>query len=360
MPGKRLTAALAVLACVCALPPLAGAASAPPADLSARQIAGLRIVTGFSGRTVPAQLREMITAGDVAGVILFSANVGSAVDVQSLTRQLQAVPRPAGVDEPLLVMSDQEGGLVRRLPGQPKVSAKVASRKGPAFAEQLGRSAGGSMSAMGVNVNLAPVLDIGRAGRAIDNEQRTWGRTAAAVKRTAIPFSRGLQSAGVGATAKHFPGLGLAKVNTDDKVQKIRGSRAKLRKSEMAPFASFIGAGGKLIMLGTAIYPSLSPRPAALARPIATGELRNRLKFTGVSITDALDTASGRAFGGPAKLALAATTAGTDLILFGDIAQARAGGLALRQALESGAATYEGYEASAARILALRAGFALK
>lgn len=361
LQGTRSIAAVALLAAVCALAallPPAGSqgASLPAARLTPRQLAGLRVVTGFAGRTPTPELREMITAGDVAGVILFSENVGGAADVQSLTRQLQAIPRPAGVDEPLLVMSDQEGGLVRRLPGQPRVSAQVAGRKGPAFAAKLGRLAGGSMGAMGVNVNLAPVLDIGRAGRAIDSEKRTWGRSAAFVKKTAIPFALGLQQAGVAATAKHFPGLGMARVNTDAKVQRIRLSAGKLRKTEAAPFRAFAAQGGKLVMLGTAIYPALSPRPAALARPIATGELRGRLGFTGVSITDALDTASGRAFGGPAKLALAATGAGTDILLFGDISQAREAGEALRVALEGGAERPP-FEVSAARVLALRASF---
>jgi beta-N-acetylhexosaminidase len=111
-----------------------------------------------------------------------------------------------------------------------------------------------------------------------------------------------------------------------------------------------------MVMLGTAIYPALSPRPAALARPIATGELRTRLGFKGVSITDALGTASGRAFGGTAKLALAATGAGTDMLLFSDIGQAAAAGGALRASLDAGAPRAQ-FEASALRIVDLRNSF---
>jgi beta-N-acetylhexosaminidase len=358
MPGRPLPRALIALialvafAASCAAVP--AVASAPPAELTARQLAGLRIVTGFHGRMIPAQLREMITAGDVSGVVLFSENVGGAADVQALTRQLQSIPRPVAVDEPLLVMADQEGGLVRRLPGKPRVSAQTAGAKGAAFAAKLGSQTGAGMAAMGVNVNLAPVLDVGRSGRAIDSEHRAWGRSAAAVKKTAIPFALGLQGAGVAATAKHFPGLGLAKVNTDTKVQKIRVSAAKLRRVDEAPFRAFAARGGQMVMLGTAIYPALSPRPAALARPIATGELRTRLGFSGVSITDALGTASGKAFGDTPKLALAAAGAGTDMLLFSDIGQAATAGAALRGALDSGADRAP-FEVSAGRILALRA-----
>lgn len=356
MGGKHLICAATVLVAMLAAPIAApSAAQAPVTQLTPRELAGLRIVTGFAGRTPPPQLRAMISAGDVAGVILFSGNVGGAAQVRALTRELQAIPRPAGVDEPLLVMADQEGGLVRRLPGPPRISAQLAAIKGPAFAHGLGAATGKSMAAMGVNVDLAPILDVGRPGRAIDSEHRTWGRTAAAVKRVALPFAAGLRSAGVAATAKHFPGLGAARVNTDAKVQRIRLGLAKLRRVDEAPFAAFAASGGDLVMLSTAIYPALSPRPAALARPVATGELRGRLGFTGVSITDALDTASGRAFGGPAKLATAAAAAGTDLILIADPGQARTAGAALRGALASGSLPRAPFETSAQRVLSLSA-----
>lgn len=357
MRFRRPAAALAVALASVAVAAPWGAASAadPAAALTPRELAGLRIVTGFTGRTPPPQLRAMIGAGDVAGVILFSGNVGGSASVRALTRELQAIPRPAAADEPLLVMADQEGGLVRRLPGPPRISAQVAAAKGPAFAQRLGASTGASMAAMGVNVDLAPVLDVGRPGRAIDGEHRAWGRTPAAVKRLALPFAAGLRSAGVAATAKHFPGLGAARVNTDAKVQSIMLTRAKLRKVDESPFAAFAASGGELVMLSTAIYPALSPRPAALARPLATGELRGRLHFAGVSITDALGSASGRAFGGTAKLATAAASAGTDLLLFTGIGQARAAGSTLRGGLESGALPRAQFEVSARRVLSLRA-----
>lgn len=89
-------------------------------------------------------------------------------------------------------------------------------------------------------------------------------------------------------------------------------------------------------MLSTAIYPALSKRPAALAAQVTTGELRERLGYTGVSIADALGSASGRAFGGPAKLAYAAASAGTDLVLFTDLGQATQAGEAPAQRIGVG------------------------
>src|SRR3954470_13007020 len=242
----------------------------------------------------------MISSGQIGGVILFDGNVGSRRSVRRLTSQLQAIRRPASITQPLLISVDQEGGLVRRLPGPPKPSARVIGARGAAYAERLGRATGQSLHSMGLNVDLAPVLDIGRPGRAIEQEGRTFARTRAAVSQLGVGFARGLAMGGVAATAKHFPGLGAARINTDNAVQKIRLPAAKLRAVDEQPFGSFAKAAGAMVMLSTAIYPSLSGKPAALSREISTGELRDRLGFQGVSITDALGSVSARAVGGPA------------------------------------------------------------
>ena len=110
-----------------------------------------------------------------------------------------------------------------------------------------------------------------------------------------------------------------------------------------------------MVMLSTAIYPALSGKPAALSRAIAMGELRERLGFQGVSITDSLGSVSARAAGGPAKTALAAARAGTDLVLFTDLGTAEAAGRALVARLRAGALSREQFEASVQRVIALRA-----
>ncbi len=109
------------------------------------------------------------------------------------------------------------------------------------------------------------------------------------------------QAGGVAATGKHFPGFGSARVNTDFAVQRLGISKARLRRVDEAPYRPYIAAGGDLVMLSTAIYPAFSGRPAAFTRSIATGELRGRLGFDGVAITDALESVAVRAFGGAAK-----------------------------------------------------------
>jgi beta-N-acetylhexosaminidase len=319
------------------------------------QLAGARVITGFSGHRPPRALRRMITEGHVSGVILFSDNAGSRAAVRRLTAELQAIPRPAAVDDPLLVTVDQEGGLVRRLPGPPKLSAREIGARGAGFAERLGRASGESLRDMGVNADLAPVLDVGRPGRAIDEEGRTFGRTPGAVSEMGGGFARGLAEGGVAATAKHFPGLGAARINTDDAVQRVRLPAQKLRRVDERPFGEFARANGAMVMLSTAIYPAISHKPAAFSRAVATGELRDRLGFQGVTITDALGTVSARAVGGPARTARAAAAAGADLVLYTDLRSAASAQRALATGLRDGSLDRAEFEQSVARVLALRA-----
>ncbi|MGC1852952.1 MAG: glycoside hydrolase family 3 N-terminal domain-containing protein, partial [Solirubrobacterales bacterium] len=174
------------------------------------------------------------------------------------------------------------------------------------------------------------------------------------VAATAVPFAEGLQAGGVAATGKHFPGLGAARLNTDDAAQRIGLQSGTLREVDGAPFRRFAQAGGEMVMLSTAIYPALSPHPAAFSRAIATAELRGRVDFKGVSITDALDTAAARAFGDTAEVARAAASAGTDLLLYTDPREAARAYRTLMSGLRSGTFARAAFEQSAGRVLRLR------
>lgn len=333
-------------------PPRPSVVSGLPAGL----LAGQRIVLGFAGTRAPAIVERMIRAGKVAGVVLFADNIPSRSVGQRLIRGLQAIPRPPRLHDPLLVLTDQEGGLVKRIDGAPTVSAETLGVRGAAFSRMQGRLTAANLRKLGVNVDLAPVLDVARAGGTIAETNRGFGSTAAEVARTAVSFAAGLRSGGVAATGKHFPGLGSARLNTDDAVQRIGLSKPTLREVDEAPYRRFVEAGGDVVMLSTAIYPALSPQPAAFSRPIASGELRERLGFKGVSITDALDTVAVRAFGGPAKVASAAARAGTDLLLYTDPAEAANAHRALLHHLRSGALPRSSFEESVQRVLSLRSG----
>jgi beta-N-acetylhexosaminidase len=351
--------ALAAFAFGAALGDGGNAPSPSPASLlTPRQLAGERIVAGFPTARVPGGLKRMIRRGEVAGVILFAANLPSRSAARRLVAELQAIRRPRGLREPLLVMTDQEGGLVKRLGGPPSVSAAEMGSRGAAFSRAQGEATAGSLRGVGVNVDLAPVLDVARPGGVIAETERGFGATAAGITATAVPFAEGLREGGVAPAAKHFPGLGAAPENTDFAVQRIGLPKAILRAVDEAPYRRYIGRLGEsgMVMLSTAIYPALAPQPAAFAPAIATGELRQRLGFTGVSITDALESVAVRAFGGPARAGLAGVSAGTDLLLFTDYRAAARAGRALLRRLRRLPAERSRFELSADRVLRLRHG----
>jgi beta-N-acetylhexosaminidase len=228
-------------------------------------------------------------------------------------------------------------------------------RRGAGFSRRQGARTARNLKRVGINVDLAPVLDVGRRRSAIRAQRRTFGGKPRRVIRTAIPFAKALERRGVAATGKHFPGLGAAAESTDQAVQRIRLKRRELRRIDERPYREFIAGDGDLVMISTAIYTHFSRKPAAFSRRIATRELRDRLGFEGVSISDALDTVSARRFGGPARVGVAAAKAGTDLLLFTDHHGAARAGRALRRQLRSGKLARGGFEDSVQRVLDLRA-----
>jgi beta-N-acetylhexosaminidase len=360
--ARRRRLALGVLAGLAAGAFALGAAlgDTPPTQvdlaetLSIPRLAGERIVVGLSGTDIPMAVERAIGEGRVAGTVLFADNFPSREAGRRLISRLQAIRRPPALRDPLLVMVDQEGGLVKRVGGAPSVAAAEMGERGSAFSREQGRRTAANLRDLGVNVDLAPVLDVARAGGTIAATERGFGATAEEVAATAVPFAAGLQRGGVAATAKHFPGLGAAPENTDFAVQRIGLSKHALRAVDEAPYGAFSAAGGDMVMLSTAIYPALSPDPAAFSRAIATGELRTRLGFDGVSITDALNTVAVRDFGGPAKAGVAAARAGSDLLLFPDLPSAAQAWRALVARLRAAALEREEFEASAQRVLDLR------
>jgi beta-N-acetylhexosaminidase len=324
--------------------------------LTPAQLAGERIVVGVDGTGLTPELGKAIHTGEVAGVVLFEADFPSRAAGRELIDALQTVPRPPKLRRfPLLVMTDQEGGEVKRVDGAPQASAATMGVEGPAYARRQGRATAANLAGLGLNVDLAPVLDVARPGGVIADTERGFGSTAARVAATAVPFATGLQAGGIAATAKHFPGLGTATENTDFEAQRLHLSKAELRAVDEAPYRAYIAAGGKLVMVGTAIYPAFSGRPAAFARPIVTGELRGRLGFHGVTITDSLGSAAVAEFGGQREAAVDGAAAGDDLLLFDDLPSALAGHEALVKQLHAGGLKRPPFLAAVGRVLRLRA-----
>ncbi|HKF81812.1 MAG TPA: glycoside hydrolase family 3 N-terminal domain-containing protein [Solirubrobacterales bacterium] len=326
--------------------------------LPAKLLAGERIVAGFDDTAISPALRGAIREGRIAGVVLFADNFPSRAAGRRLIARLQAIRRPPKLRDPLLVMTDQEGGLVKRISGAPTASAQEMSARGAAFSARRGRRTAADLRDVGVNVDLAPVLDVGRPGGVIAQTERSFGATASRVAATAIPFAEGLRDGGVVATGKHFPGFGAAGENTDFSVERIDLSKRELRAVDERPYGAFAAAGGEVVMLSTAIYPVFSGDPAAFTRSIVTGELRDRLGFDGVTVTDALETPAVAHFGTTAEAAAAGARAGADILLYARLGPAERAWQALSAKLRAGALRRSEFEEAAQRVLDLRAGLA--
>jgi beta-N-acetylhexosaminidase len=336
--------------------------------LSLQQLAGQRIIYSYAGLRPPQSLLAAIRAGEAGGVIFFGPNVSSAAQLRSVVNQLQAASRTSPVHAGLLMLTDQEGGEVRRLPGAPVPSEKQIgeSSTGGAAAEAAGAGAARTLTGAGINVNLAPVLDVYRQpGNFIDEFQRSYSSNSATVAKLGAAFISAQQRAGVAATAKHFPGLGAAtrSQNTDLVPVTLRTPLAILRAVDEAPYVSAIATGVKLVMPSWATYPALDAHmPAGLSPAVIQGELRGRLGFRGVTITDGIDAGSLAPFGGVGNRAVLAASAGADLILCATTNpddNSPAIGVAARSAIASALARHRlsatGAEQTAGRILALRA-----
>jgi beta-N-acetylhexosaminidase len=333
------------------------------AGLTSLQLAGQRIIGSYPGLTPPASLLADISQGQLAGVIFFGDNIAGDTQIAGVIRQLRQAQARSPVQVPLLLMTDQEGGLVRRLPGQPALSEKQIgqSANATAAATAAGTAAGQNLASVGMNVNLGPVLDVYyQAGNFIDEYQRSYSSNPAAVATLGRAFITAQQKAGVAATAKHFPGLGSAAKtqDTDAGPVTLTASLSKLRSTDEVPYPAAVSAGVKLVMVSWAVYPALDARrPAGLSPAVIQQELRGRNRFNGVTITDALEAGALKAFGTTSQRAVLAAAAGMDLILCAaqDVSQSETATAALADALTSGQISPATFSATVGRVTALRA-----
>ncbi|WP_329491244.1 beta-N-acetylhexosaminidase [Kitasatospora sp. NBC_01246] len=332
------------------------------AGLDSRQLAGRRIVYSYPGPTPSPTVLRAIREGRAAGVILFGENVTSPEQLKSAVGELRQAAAEAPDPRPLLLLTDQEGGQVRRLPGAPVLSARRtgASADPVGEAARSGAGAARTVADAGLNVNLAPVLDVYDApDNFIDHRERSYGQDPAFVARLGSAFLTAQQDLGVAATAKHFPGLGSAPggLDTDEGPVTLPVPLADLRARGEEPYRAAIAAGVRLVMTSWAVYPALDPdRPAGFSPAVVQGELRDRLGFRGVTVTDALEAGALAPYGDTGARALASAGAGMDLLLCSarDAGQGEAAATALATALDAGGLDRTAFLESVRRIDALR------
>ena len=268
---------------------------------------GLLLVSSFDGSRAPAYLKRRLRQGTLGGVILFRDNITTPAGLRSLTKSLQ---RPA--KGRALVMADQEGGIVRRIPFAGPASPQ-RNFSTPARARRSAAGAARDLHALGVNVTLAPVADLPEGPVMTP---RAYSGRPAKVARLGSAAIGAYRRGGVGATAKHFPGLGAATVNTDfGPVSITRGERV-LRRRDLAPFRAAVEAGVPMVMASHALYPALdSGRIASQSPRILRGLLRRELGFGGAIVTDSIEADAVLARSSLATAAARSVAAGADLVL---------------------------------------------
>jgi beta-N-acetylhexosaminidase len=284
-----------------------------------------RVMLAFRGTTVPGWLRQRLAEAPAAGFTLFRpANVRTPAQVRELTASLQAAAREregAAADPPLLIATDQEGGQLLALGDgfTPFAGPMAIGATGDAeLAERVGRAIGRELRAVGVNVDYAPVLDVASQPGSPALGIRSFGDDPAEVARLATAWLRGLQSAGVAATGKHFPGSGGLVTDTHHQLGVVDRTQADLDAVELVPFRAAIAAGVRVVMSGHFAVPALTgdpEQPSTLSRRMMTGLLRDELGFDGVSITDALDMKAIPQGAAQARAVVEALDAGVDLLL---------------------------------------------
>ena len=279
-----------------------------------------------------------------------------------MTSQLAQAQADSGIGVPLLLMTDQEGGIVQRLPGAPGISEKTigASADPVGTARSAGTGAAQNLLNAGMNCNLAPVLDVFRqAGNFDDQFGRSYSMDPVVCGQCGAASIAAQQALGVVTTAKHFPGLGAATraQNTDLGTVTLDLSLSELRGVDELPFTYAIDANVDMVMTSWATYPALDPDlPSGLSPRTVHGELRGRLKFRGVTITDAIEAGALQNFGGTGDRAVAAAAAGMDIVLCSarDVSQGQDAVDALQAAVADGRLDRGAGIHALQRVLALR------
>uniref|UniRef100_UPI000645458D Beta-N-acetylhexosaminidase n=1 Tax=Beutenbergia cavernae (strain ATCC BAA-8 / DSM 12333 / CCUG 43141 / JCM 11478 / NBRC 16432 / NCIMB 13614 / HKI 0122) TaxID=471853 RepID=UPI000645458D len=295
------------------------------ADLSLEQRVGQLFMVGTDAATAEQVTLDAITASHVGNVFLAGrSNAGVDATAAVVEQLTAAVTDEATGGVPLLVATDQEGGNVQVLRGPGFSDIPTALDQGaldPATLQADATTWGAELAASGINLNLAPVMDVvaspeaAAANPPIGYFHREFGYDAETVASHANAFSAGMRASGVETVIKHFPGLGRVTENTDTTAGVVDDVTTADDASVQA-FAAGIDAGAAFVMTSTAVYSQIDPdAPAAFSREIVSDLLRGQLGFDGVVVTDDVSAAEQVQAWSPADRAILAIEAGTDIVL---------------------------------------------
>ena len=330
----------------------------PKLDPALAALADAVLIPPFPGPTAPPWLLRALERG-LAGVTLFGPNVTG--DTAALTAGL----RRAAASEPVIAI-DEEGGDVTRVgyaAGSPYPgNAALGAVDDPALTRAVYAAMGTDLARLGINVDLAPCADVLAADGNLVVGTRSFGPGTDLVARHVAAAVQGLQSAGVAACAKHFPGHGSTGEDSHLSLATVAGSLEEIRRRDLPPFAAAIAAGSIAVMPGHLRVPELTGSlPATLSPAAVTGLLRGELGFGGVVICDALEMKAASITVGIPEAAVLAVVAGVDLLCLGrqtDEAMYHAVRAALAGAVAAGRLPGGRLEEAAQRVTGLRARLA--
>jgi beta-N-acetylhexosaminidase len=335
------------------------------AHMSLDEEIGQMIMVGFDGSTMSPAVGELIKRYHVGGAILYAVtgNVVSGPQIQYLVEQLQS---QASV--PLLIATDQEGGQVNRMLSVlgPLPSAyDIGSTGDPTQARRRGEQDVRALSRLGINLDLAPVVDVLNVpfGEG-DINDRSFGTTPRLVTEMAGAYLQGLQEGDhVAGTLKHFPGLGDVPVDPHQQAYTLSRSRTDLEHVDWAPYRALIATGQVDAVMATHITVAAidATEPATLSYPVLTGVLRDLLGFKGVIITDGvymnslLDLVGTSDYPSWASIYLKLVEAGNDIICsLGSFGEAQLFVQTIHDAVMSGTMSKRRIDQSVGRILVLK------
>ena len=323
---------------------------------------GQLLLVQFTGAVYSRDIATMVVTHHVGGVIFYARN-GNIRDADQLRGIVAQLQRASAV--PLFTAIDQEGGYVDRLAqlnGRRPSAAAIAEADDPAIADAVGVQDSGDLSAFGFNLNLAPVVDIGRAAnpQLVD---RTFGDDPQAVTRLAGAYLRGLQRSGtVFGVLKHFPGLGGVRIDPHQDLAVVTQTREELESVDWPPYRKLIASrDAHAVMVTHEVVRALDPSlPATLSQRLITGVLRGEMHFGGVVITDSLSMEGITASYPQPQAAVMAIRAGADLMIGAahprQVAEIVA---SLKRAIAAGTVKETQIDAAARRVLTMKAALGL-
>jgi beta-N-acetylhexosaminidase len=253
------------------------------------EMAGQRLMVGFDGTEMSADLKVLIQEMRVGGIILFSGNIVEPAQVRQLCTSMQAYASECG-QPPLFIAVDQEGGVVARLKAPFTEFSGNPLMAGEADAQQFARITAKELREIGVNMNMAPVLDVAFDLKKSIMADRSFGADPEWVSALGAVVIEGLQQRGIMAVGKHFPGIGRTTLDSHLELPFLDADPAEFEKSDLLPFDAAIRRGVAGIMLSHICYRQMDAIwPASLSRVVARDLLRDRMGFKGLVITDDLD-----------------------------------------------------------------------